>query len=148
MSEAASRNIDPAARTRREKICFEHLCHATGSKEGQNAFNGKAPPTLNCWVARFGGKAHIDSPPDGVSEKVFIQFRYVEKSEIETLIGKMLNSLPIEGIDGIWYFGPRVKYCPDIPEIAEIPFDVNGAKVEGYAADLELFACISLKAAT
>lgn len=148
MSETASRNFDVQARSVREKICFDRLCAATGSQDGQNAFLGKAPSILNCWVARFGGKAHIESPADGISEKVVIQLRYVERAEIESLISKMLNALPIESESGIWYFGPRVKYCPDMPEIVEVPFEIGSQKVDGFAADLELFACMSLKPAT
>ena len=145
MSDAASRELDLQARAVRERICFNHLCAATGSKEGQNAFMGKAPRILNCWLARFGGKAHVDSPPDGISEKVVVAFRYVERDSIEALIAKMLNSLPIENVDGVWYFGPRIKYCPDIPEIVDLDFDVGGQKVPGFAADLELFAGISMR---
>ncbi len=146
MSDAASRELDLQARAVRERICFNHLCTATGSKEGQNAFLGKAPRILNCWLARFGGRAHVDSPPDGISEKVVVAFRYVERYAIEELMVRMLNSLPIENVDGVWYFGPRIKYCPDIPEIVDLDFEVNGQKVPGFAADLELFAGISMRA--
>lgn len=135
---------DLGARQAGERICFDHLCQATGCKDGQNAFFGKSPKILNCWVARFGGKPHIDSPPMGIAEKVVVAMRHTDRAEIDAWISKMLDSVPLRAAGGVTYFGPRAEFSPDIPEIVELEFEVNGQAVPGYAADLELFGCIDL----
>ena len=138
------RNYDLSAKAGGERQCYEHVLKATGLKDGQNAFLGSAPPILNCMLAVFGGKAHADSPPGGLLEKVVFRLRFVEYATINDLIGKILDCLPMEDDGRVFYFGSRNKFCPDPPEIVQVAFELNDQKVNGFAADVELVAGINL----
>lgn len=142
--EQVDQQLDPTGQYDGERQCYEHVVHAAGLKDGQNAFFNATPSTLNATTFLFGGKCHTDSPPMGLAEKVTVRMRYANQEDIQSIVAKFRNALPLRN-NRVIYFGWRFEYAAETPELVPTEFEMpNNQKVKGWSADFELVCCLNL----